>query len=53
MSDRAMDGTIIKQTMLVTYDNIYLLIGVFVLASIPIIYLTKFKKKPVIAVDAH
>ena len=53
MSDRAMEGTIMKQTMLVTYDNMYLLIGVFVLASIPIIYLTKFKKKPVIAVDAH
>jgi MFS transporter, DHA2 family, multidrug resistance protein len=53
MSDRAMEGTVIKQTMLVTYDNMYLLIGVFVLASIPIIYLTKFKKKPVIAVDAH
>jgi DHA2 family multidrug resistance protein len=53
MSDRAMEGTIIKQTMLVTYDNMYLLIGVFVLASIPVIYLQKFKKKPVIAVDAH
>lgn len=53
MSDRAMEGNIIKQTMLVTYDNMYMLIGVFVLASIPVIYLQKFKKKPMIAVDAH
>jgi DHA2 family multidrug resistance protein len=53
MSDRAMEGNIIKQTMLVTYDNMYMLIGVFVLASIPVIFLQKFKKKPMIAVDAH
>lgn len=53
MSDRAMEGTVVKQTMLVTYDDMYLLIGVFVLASIPVIYLQRFTKKPVIAVDAH
>src|SRR5262249_10801091 len=53
MSDRAMEVNVIKQTMLVTYDNMYLIIGMFVLAAIPIIYLQKFKKKPMIAVDAH
>jgi DHA2 family multidrug resistance protein len=53
MSDRAMEGTVVKQTMLVTYDNMYMIIGLFVLAAIPVIYLQKFKKKPVIAVDAH
>jgi DHA2 family multidrug resistance protein len=53
MSDRAMEGTVIKQTLLVTYDNMYMIIGVFVLVAIPVIYLQKFKKKPVIAVDAH
>jgi DHA2 family multidrug resistance protein len=53
MAARAMEGTVIKQTLLVTYDNMYLLIGVFVLCSIPVIYLTKFKKKVVIPVDAH
>jgi DHA2 family multidrug resistance protein len=53
MSDRAMEGNIIKQTMLVTYDNMYMIIGVFVLAAIPVIYLQKFKKKPVIITDAH
>src|SRR5581483_4988354 len=37
MSDRAMEGNVIKQTMLLTYDNMYLLIGGFVLAAIPVI----------------
>jgi MFS transporter, DHA2 family, multidrug resistance protein len=53
MASRAMEGVITKQTLLVTYDNMYLLIGVFVLCAIPIIYLTKFKKKAVIITDAH
>jgi DHA2 family multidrug resistance protein len=30
-----------------------MVIGVFVLAAIPVIYLQKFKKKPVIITDAH
>jgi DHA2 family multidrug resistance protein len=53
MTNRAIEGTIVKQTLLVTYDNIYLLIGVFVLCCIPIVYLQKFRKKMPIAVDAH
>jgi DHA2 family multidrug resistance protein len=53
MAARAMEGTVVKQTLLVTYDNLYLLIGVFVLCSIPVIYLQKFKKKVPIPVDAH
>jgi MFS transporter, DHA2 family, multidrug resistance protein len=52
-SDRMMEGNIIRQTMLVTYDHMYMLIGLFVLAAIPVIYLQKFKKKPVIITDAH
>lgn len=52
-SDRMMEGNIIRQTMLVTYDHMYMLIGLFVLAAIPVIYLQKFKKKPVIVTDAH
>ncbi len=47
------EGNIIRQTMLVTYDHMYMLIGLFVLAAIPVIYLQKFKKKPVIVTDAH
>lgn len=53
MANRAMEGIITKQTMLVTYDNIYLLVGVFVLCCIPLVYLQKFKKKAVIPVDVH
>ncbi|HVM87232.1 MAG TPA: DHA2 family efflux MFS transporter permease subunit [Puia sp.] len=53
MANQAMEGKVIRQTMLLTYDNMYLIIGVFVLCCIPIIFLQKFKKKPVIAADAH
>ncbi|MFL5747961.1 MAG: DHA2 family efflux MFS transporter permease subunit [Niastella sp.] len=53
MSNGIMEGNVIKQTMLVTYDNMYMIIGVFVLAAIPVIFLQKFKKKPVIVTDAH
>ena len=53
MANRAMEGIVTKQTLLVTYDNLYLLIGVFVLCCIPIVFLQKFKKKVVIPVDAH
>jgi DHA2 family multidrug resistance protein len=53
MANHAMEGTVIKQTMLLTYDNLYLLIGVFTLFCIPIIFLQKFKKGATVAVDAH
>ncbi|MFT3748617.1 MAG: DHA2 family efflux MFS transporter permease subunit [Agriterribacter sp.] len=53
MANRAMEGMITKQTMLLTYDNIYLLVGVFVLCCIPLVYLQKFKKNVAMPVDAH
>jgi MFS transporter, DHA2 family, multidrug resistance protein len=53
MTNLAMEGTVVKQTLLVTYDNLYLTIGVFVLCCIPIVFLQKFKKNTPIAVDAH
>ncbi|MFT3949658.1 MAG: DHA2 family efflux MFS transporter permease subunit [Agriterribacter sp.] len=53
MANRAMEGAIARQTMLVTYDNIYLLVGVFVLCCIPLVYLQKFKKNVAMPVDAH
>lgn len=52
-ANRAMGGTVAKQTMLVTYDQLYLTIGVFVLCCIPIIFLQKFKKRPIIAAGGH
>ncbi|MBS1916401.1 MAG: DHA2 family efflux MFS transporter permease subunit [Bacteroidetes bacterium] len=53
MANQAMEGNVIKQTMLLTYDNMYLIIGVFTLCCIPIIFLQKFKKNTAVAVDAH
>jgi len=53
MANQAMEGNVIKQTMLLTYDNMYLIIGVFVLCCIPIIFLQRFKKGTPMAVDAH
>jgi len=53
MANRAMEGNIIRQTMLITYDNMYLIIGLFVLCCIPIVYLQKFKKNVAISADAH
>ncbi|MBN9379254.1 MAG: DHA2 family efflux MFS transporter permease subunit [Chitinophagaceae bacterium] len=53
MANMAMEGRIIKQTMLLTYDNMYLIIGIFVLCCIPIVYLQKFKKNVAMPADAH
>jgi DHA2 family multidrug resistance protein len=53
MANRAMEGNVIKQTMLLTYDNMYLVIGLFVLFCIPIVYLQKFKKNVAMPADAH
>jgi len=53
MAHAAFEGIVQKQTLLVTYDNMYLLIGAFVLCSIPVIYLQKFKKKIAMPTDAH
>jgi DHA2 family multidrug resistance protein len=53
MANRALEGTVTRQTMLVTYDNLYLTIGVFVLCCIPIVYLQKFKRNVAVPTDAH
>jgi DHA2 family multidrug resistance protein len=53
MAHGAFEGIVQKQTLLVTYDNMYLLIGVFVLCAIPIIFLQPFNKKVSLPVDAH
>ncbi len=39
MTNAALEGIVDRQTMLVTYDNLYLTIGVFVLCCIPIVFL--------------
>ena len=52
-ANAALEGTVARQTMLVTYDSLYLTIGIFVLCCIPIIFLQKFKRRPVIASGGH
>ena len=54
MANGAMEGIITRQTMLTTYDDVYLLVGFFTLLCIPLIFLQKFSKKPVaMPSDAH
>jgi DHA2 family multidrug resistance protein len=53
MAYRAIEGTIARQTMLVTYNEIYLLVGYFVLCCIPLVYLQKFKRNVMLPADAH
>ena len=53
MANQAMEGIVIKQTMLTTYNSMYLLIGVFTLICIPLIFLQPFKKAVAMPVDAH
>jgi MFS transporter, DHA2 family, multidrug resistance protein len=53
MANHAFEGTIVRQTLLITYDNLYLTIGIFVLFCIPIVYLQKFKKNVAVPTDAH
>jgi DHA2 family multidrug resistance protein len=53
MAYRAMEGTIIKQTLLLTYDDAYWISGLIMLFSIPLIYLQPFKKNLKPVTDAH
>jgi DHA2 family multidrug resistance protein len=53
MANQTMEGRIVRQTMLLTYDNLYLIIGVFTLFCVPIIFLQKFKKKPMVLAGGH
>lgn len=50
---KAVEGTITKQTMLLTYADAYWLVGFILLCSIPLIYLQKFKKAVPLPADAH
>ncbi|QMU30373.1 DHA2 family efflux MFS transporter permease subunit [Adhaeribacter radiodurans] len=50
---RAIEGTVIKQTMLLSYTDAYWISGMIMLCSIPLLYLQKFKKNVKLPVDAH
>jgi len=53
VSMQAIEGTIRKQTMLLTYSDAYWAAGIIMLCSIPLIFLQKFNKKVQLPVDAH
>jgi DHA2 family multidrug resistance protein len=53
MAFKAIDGTMMKQVALLSYNDVYLFVGVFLLCCIPLLYLQKFKKKPVIVDGGH
>ncbi len=53
MALKAIDGSMMKQTLLLSYNDVYLFVGVFLLCCIPLLYLQKFKRKPVIPTGGH
>jgi DHA2 family multidrug resistance protein len=53
MANAALEGSVIKQTLLVTYDNLYLTIGLFVLCCIPIVFLQRFKRNAPVMAGGH
>jgi DHA2 family multidrug resistance protein len=50
---KAMEGNIIKQSMLLTYTDAYWIVGMIMLCSIPLLYLQKFNKNTNIPTDVH
>ncbi len=50
---KAMEGSVIKQTYMLSYLDAFWLTGIFLVLSIPMIWLQKVKRKAVIPVDAH
>jgi len=53
MAYAAIEGAVIKQTMLLSYDDAYWISGLVMLFSIPLLYLQPFKKAAKMPVDAH
>jgi DHA2 family multidrug resistance protein len=52
MAYAAIEGTVIRQTMLLSYDDAYWISGLVMLFSIPLLYLQPFKKLKAVA-DSH
>ncbi len=49
----AMEGVIIRQSTLLTYDDAYWLTGLIMLFSIPLLFLQPFRKAVAMPADAH
>lgn len=50
---KAIEGTVTKQSLLLTYSDAYWVAGLVLLCSIPLLYLQKFKKNVAIPADLH
>jgi DHA2 family multidrug resistance protein len=53
MAYQALDYTLSKQVMLLSYNDVYLFCGIFMLCCIPLLYLQKFKKNVALPADSH
>src|ERR1700753_4010747 len=54
MAYHAIEGAVVRQSLLLTYNDAYLLSGLIMLFSIPLLYLQPFKKgKVTVPTDAH
>lgn len=53
MAYSAIEGTIVKQSLLLTYDDVYWISGLVMLFSIPLLFLQPFKKAVKMPVNAH
>lgn len=54
MAYQAIEGAVTRQSLLLTYDEAYLISGLVMLFSIPLLYLQPFKKRAAkMPVDAH
>jgi DHA2 family multidrug resistance protein len=53
MAYQAIEGNVIRQTLLLTYADAYWISGLVMLFSIPLLYLQPFKKGQKAAVDSH
>jgi DHA2 family multidrug resistance protein len=53
MALAAVNGQITRQVLLLSYNDVYLFVGAFMLCCIPFLYLQKFKKNVALPADAH
>lgn len=53
LATKAIEGTVTKQSLLLTYSDAYWVAGLILLCSIPLLYLQKFKKNVEVPADLH
>jgi DHA2 family multidrug resistance protein len=53
MAQKALDGSLMQQTALLSYADVFWIVGVFFLFVIPLLYLKKISKPANLPVGAH